>query len=207
MVEPLGIEVLMVTDSREAARRLQSEKYDGIILDAYMPHLDGFELSKQVRTMPLNRTVPIAMITGHDDIQTMRRSFQAGVTFFLGKPITTEKMYGLLKVSRGAMLREKRRFARLPLRTLVDCRVGEKHFKATSVNIGEGGKLLEKPEVLEAGQEVELRFTMPKADSALKAHAIVQRHEPPHRTAVRFLDISTEDSEAIQTYISGSFKG
>ena len=205
-VESVGIEVLMMTDSREAARRLQNEKYDGIILDASMPYLDGFELSKQVRTGSVNRTVPIVMITGHDDIETMRRSFKAGVTFFLGKPLTAEKLYGLLKVSRGAMLREKRRFARLPLRIPVDCMLGAKQIKATSLNVGEGGMLLEAPGALEPGQELQLRFTIPQSDSEVSTRAKVQRKDPAGRIAVSFLNLSPEDGELIRNYISGAIR-
>ncbi len=46
LVEPLGYEVITIVDGREAAERLKSEKFDGIFVDAQMPHLDGFELTK-----------------------------------------------------------------------------------------------------------------------------------------------------------------
>ena len=52
LLQSLGIETLALTDSQEAARRIVSEKFDGIVLDARMPSPDGFELTRQVRTPP-----------------------------------------------------------------------------------------------------------------------------------------------------------
>src|SRR5271157_3835465 len=86
MVEPLGVEVRTSSDSREAALILQTEKFDGIMLDVAMPNLDGVELTRKIRASPPNQQVPIIMITGMDDVETMRRAFEAGATFFIGKP-------------------------------------------------------------------------------------------------------------------------
>ena len=49
MIEPLGCELLPVHDSREAARLIELEKFDGVIVDVKMPHLDGFELTRRIR--------------------------------------------------------------------------------------------------------------------------------------------------------------
>ena len=76
-----GCEVVSLTHSGEAARRIALEKFDLIALDATMPHLDGFELADCVRRSPSNRGVPILMFTAPDDADAMRRGFTLGVTF------------------------------------------------------------------------------------------------------------------------------
>ena len=121
MVEPLGVEVRTSSDSREAALIVENEKFDGIMLDAAMPNLDGFDLTRKIRTTPPNQQAPIIMITGMDDVDTMRRAFKAGATFFIGKPFSREKIYAIFRTARGAMLAERRRYARLPYRTTVTC--------------------------------------------------------------------------------------
>jgi CheY-like chemotaxis protein len=122
MVEPLGIQVVTMADSREASARLEREKFDGIFVDVRMPHMDGFELTTHVRASRSNSGIPIVMLTGLNDVQAMRQAFKVGVTFFLNKPFTREQVTRLLKAARGAMLREKRRYARLPLQTTVNSR-------------------------------------------------------------------------------------
>lgn len=107
MVEPLGVEVHTSSDSLEAAKILEKEKFDGIMLDVAMPNLDGFQLTRKIRATPPNRQAPIIMITGMDDVNTMRRAFEAGATFFIGKPISREKVYAIFRTARGAMLAER----------------------------------------------------------------------------------------------------
>lgn len=209
MVEPLGCEVLTVEDSREGARRIESEKFDGVLLDALMPHLDGFELAKQVRASQLNREVPIVLISELDDLATMRRGFNAGASCFLPKPINQERLYSLIKAMRGPMLREKRRHARLPLQTPVKCKSGLRahhHFISGSLTISEGGILLESSGGLEVGQELEMEFTVPETRELLTVRGKVIHRELPDRIAVLFLDLTEDGRAAIQRYIAGVVK-
>ncbi len=203
LVEPLGCEVLALADSDEAAQRLKREKFDGVFVDARMPQLDGFELTRTARESQMNSQVPIVMLTGSNDAATMRRGFEAGVTFFLGKPLSQQRLLLLLKTMRGALLREKRRYARLPLRMVVTCRLDGRMFKAESVDISEGGILLAKSGGVAQGQELDLEFIVPGALRPLKARAKVVRKESPDQIAVRFLVLKIEDREAIQSFISG----
>jgi len=203
IVESLGFEVLTVVDSGEAARRLTTEKFDGIFLDARMPHPDGFELTQTVRSSSINSSVPIVMLTGYGDAETMRKGFEAGVTFFMSKPIRPERLSGILRVMHGPMLREKRRHARLPFTTTVTCKIGNQVVKSDSVNISEGGLLLAGSGGMEVGQELDLEFVMPQSSRPLQARAKVVRKEPPDRFGVQLLTLDPEDREAIWRYITG----
>ena len=209
MVEPLGWEVLKLSDSQEAARRLENEKFDGILLDVLMPELDGFELARRIRGSPLNRQIPIIMLTGLDDVDTMRKGFNAGATCFLGKPISQERLYGLFKAMRGPLLREKRRYARLPFRATVKCRPGpdfDRQFTSLSVTISEGGMLLATSGGSEEGQELRLEFEMPGPKKSLKLRGRVVRKQKPDTIGIEFIDIDPAQRAAIQDYISGGIK-
>src|SRR5712692_6387020 len=143
VVQPLGYETVGFENSKEALKRIDAEKVDGVFVDARMPVLDGFELTRCIRSSPSNGAVPIVMITGCDDAESMRKGFNAGVTFFLGKPVIPARLRGLMKAIYSSVLREKRRYVRLPLRTAVSCRAGRKRFESGCVNISETGMLLE----------------------------------------------------------------
>jgi CheY-like chemotaxis protein len=201
MMESLGMEAAAFTDSQAAARHLEQEKFDGIILDARMPHMDGFELSKFIRKTQLNKEVPIVMITGMGDLEAMRRGFTAGVTFFLNKPITREKLHALFRATKGAILQERRRHVRVPYSTAVTCRLEDKHFMASSLNIGEKGIQLEASGGVSMGGIVELQFTLPNLPRPLKIRAKVVRKEPSDRTSFEFIQLSTAEQEAIQHYV------
>jgi CheY-like chemotaxis protein len=210
MVEPLGCAVMTFEDSREAGRLIEKEKFDGIVLDAHMPNLDGFQLAQHIRASRLNRQVPIVMLTGYNDVDTMRKGFNAGVSIFLGKPITRERIAALFGATRGVMLSEKRKYARLPLHTTVICRwVGHRQgqFKAGSIDICEDGMLLGPSGGLDVGQEVEIEFDVPTAKTPVKTRAKVLRRDKPDHIAVEFTSLSLKDRDAIKSYISARVRG
>lgn len=203
VAEPLGCEVLTLADSQQAASVLKNQKFDGVFLDARMPHPDGFELAQIVRASSSNFGTPVTMLTGDDTAETMLQAFKSGVTFFLGKPLTASRLTAALRTMRGAMQREKRRYARLPFRAVVACRLGGKLYKSHSVNISEGGMLIETSVTVSTGQELDLEFVMPKASQPLKPRAKVVRKESQNQMAVQFVALKDAELHIIQEYLSG----
>jgi CheY-like chemotaxis protein len=204
-LETLGCDVLELTDSRLASARLEDEKVDGLFVDVRMPHVDGFSLTRKIRMSKLNRRVPIVMLTGMDDAETMRKGFDAGANFFLGKPFTRERVYKLMGATRGAMMREKFRYARLSFATGVDCTLGgtpPKQFRSGSLNISEGGMMLNSTGGLKIGQELEITFSLPNCANAIKTRALVVREEEPSTMGIQFLKLSDRDGLDLQGYIS-----
>ncbi|MGO8735134.1 MAG: response regulator [Terriglobia bacterium] len=201
MVEPLGVEVRTCSDSREAASILETEKFDGIMLDVAMPNLDGIELTRKIRTTPLNQQAPIIMITGMDDVDTMRRAFEAGATFFIGKPFSREKVYAIFRSARGAMLAERRRGARVPHRTAVTCVRDEERFTATSTSIAEGGMGLESSGAAVVDGVLTLEFTMPDVKRPIKVTGRVRVKEVSGRTSIEFIDPMESGRDLIREYI------
>lgn len=207
LVEPLGYEALAVTDSREAAQRVNRQKFDGILLNGEMPDLDGYALTRHIRASPSNGAVPIAMLTDAHDAEKMREGFKAGVTFFLGKPADDKKLRGLLKVMHGAMVREKRGYVRVPVRIAVEWKVGSEHLKSTSLNISERGMLVELAGDVAVGEEADLHFVLPEMAAGLKVRARVVRRELPYRVAVQFVELRPEVHEALREFIAGTAEG
>jgi len=203
-LEPLGCEVLTMADSREAAQLVGNHKLDGVFLDAGMPHLDGFQLTEMIRNSKSNAQVPIVMLTGQDDAETMRRGFKSGISFFLGKPITGERLEKLFMVMRGAMLAEKRRYVRLPFHTTVTCESNKKSVKLDSINISAGGMLLAPTESVTVGQEFDLEFILPQVQAPLRVRAKALHFSPRDGVGIQFLNLSPEDHAAIQHYITGA---
>jgi CheY-like chemotaxis protein len=203
LIEPLGVEVQTSSDSREAALILETEKFDGFMLDIAMPDLDGIELTRRIRATPLNQHAPIIMITGMDEVDTMRRAFSAGATFFIGKPFTREKIYAIFRATRGAMLTERRRSTRLPFRATVTCVRGEERFTATSISIGEGGMGLESSAKAVVDDVLTLEFTLPEAKKPIRVTGKIRAKEAAGRTSVEFIDRSEAGLELIREFATG----
>jgi CheY-like chemotaxis protein len=204
MMTTVGCDVLTCADSRRAAETIAGDRFDAILVDARMPDLDGFGLTRAIRSSPLNHSTPVVMLTAFDDAQTLREGFRAGITFFLGKPFSHDRFVRLFKVLTSAGWQQKRRSTRLPLRTAVRWRAGEKRFTATSVDLSHDGMLLENAAGLQLGEEVDLEFNLPGVSSLLEMHARVTRKEPVGNVVVRFLSCRPIEQEAILHYLSGN---
>jgi CheY-like chemotaxis protein len=159
-------DVLASSDSREALTLFDSQKFDGLIVAAEMPHLDGLQVAEHVRDSALNPGIPVVVLAESDDTETMRKGFEAGATFFMATPSSHQRVYRLLTALHSIMAGQRRRYVRMPYRTKVECYCGqhrERHFVAESHEIGEGGMSLSPSGGIDVGQEVELRFILPPA--------------------------------------------
>jgi signal transduction histidine kinase len=80
--------VEIVNDSREAVTAFQALRPDIVLLDIYMPHLDGFEVMDQLRKIiGPEEYFPILVLTGDESAETKLRALTAGAKDFLHKPI------------------------------------------------------------------------------------------------------------------------
>ncbi|MHB8909458.1 MAG: two-component system response regulator [Syntrophales bacterium] len=66
---------------------LRTRKPDLILLDVMMPGVDGFSVCKQVRELPGRERIPVCMMTGLEDTESIHRAYQSGATDFITKPI------------------------------------------------------------------------------------------------------------------------
>ncbi len=105
-------------DAREAEDGLSGltafDKLDAdiVLLDVMMPDMDGFTVSKKLRASPKGEHVPILMITGADDIESVNRAFNAGASDFATKPVNHDLLihrirYMLRAKEVAATLRER----------------------------------------------------------------------------------------------------
>ncbi len=73
-------------NGEEALKFLETGRPDLILLDAMMPGPDGFEVTRQIRTNPQTRLIPIVMITALDGHEDRLRGLESGVDDFISKP-------------------------------------------------------------------------------------------------------------------------
>ena len=63
------------------------ESPDLVFLDVQMPGMSGLEVCERIRRMPQGRDVPIMLVTGADDEESIDRGFRAGATQYKTKPV------------------------------------------------------------------------------------------------------------------------
>ena len=110
-LEPGGLEVEEAADGSLAIREFRRHPHDLVLLDVRMPGSDGFAVCEEIRKAPGGEDVPIVIMTGLDDLDSIRRAYEVGATDFITKPIPwlvlSHRVRYLLRASEEA--RELRR--------------------------------------------------------------------------------------------------
>jgi CheY-like chemotaxis protein len=87
ILEGLAVEVVSVTSGEDALKRLLTDDYAVILLDANMPGMDGFETAGHVKQRERTRHIPILFLTAVDyDPHLAFRGYQAGAVDYITKP-------------------------------------------------------------------------------------------------------------------------
>lgn len=78
-----------VTDPRDAIEEYQKHNPDLVLLDIFMPHVDGFAILQEIAAIhPYTHNVLI--LTFLDDNAILKKALDAGAKDILGKPFTRE---------------------------------------------------------------------------------------------------------------------
>ena len=96
VLQALGVEKLEESeDGIEALEVLQTQTPDLVIVDWKMDGMDGVEFVKEIRSLEgPNRFIPIIMVTGYTEERLRTTASNAGVSGFLGKPISPKSLLG-----------------------------------------------------------------------------------------------------------------
>lgn len=86
-LEAAGWRVEEAENGQEGLAAFQRLKPDAILLDVMMPVMDGFTACAALRKLPGGEHVPVLIMTGLDDYQSITQAYDAGATDFLTKPL------------------------------------------------------------------------------------------------------------------------
>ena len=81
-----GYKVSVVNSGKEALDSLQKEAVELILLDIVMPEMDGYEVLTKLKADAKLRDIPVIMISGLDDLNSVARCIEIGADDYLPKP-------------------------------------------------------------------------------------------------------------------------
>lgn len=87
-LEQAKFTVLAAGDCATARDFFNNKKIDLVLMDVLLPDGDGFNLCAEFLQNPKGRDLPIAMVTGLDDVESISRGYQSGATDFITKPVS-----------------------------------------------------------------------------------------------------------------------
>ncbi|MCI7796108.1 MAG: response regulator [Lachnospiraceae bacterium] len=97
----MGFTIDVASDGEIAVEKMKTAipgQYDLILMDIQMPHMDGFEATRQIRKLPDPSIVniPIVAMTANAFENDRQEALEAGMNDHIGKPIDTEKLRQVL---------------------------------------------------------------------------------------------------------------
>jgi DNA-binding response OmpR family regulator len=99
IIKQEGYTVVVANDGREAYRILQNDAdFRVAIFDIMMPHLEGIDIIRHMRTEKRLMRIPVMMMTAEQNLSLMKDSFEAGAAMFLPKPFTTAQLQSSLRI-------------------------------------------------------------------------------------------------------------
>lgn len=93
----LGYTVLTAKDGRTGLRMVMSEAPDLILLDVFMPGLDGFSVLTILKSSEDTRHIPVALISAATEPADREKLFMKGADDFIAKPCTQNELRAKVK--------------------------------------------------------------------------------------------------------------
>jgi chemosensory pili system protein ChpA (sensor histidine kinase/response regulator) len=90
-------QVMLAKDGVDALEQLQGEAPDLMLVDIEMPRMDGFDLTRNLRSDLRYRTMPIIMITSRTADKHRNYAIELGVDCYLGKPYDEAQLLAAIR--------------------------------------------------------------------------------------------------------------
>ena len=74
------------SSANEAAKLIAEQLPQLILLDVFMPEMDGYEFCERLKENPVTRDIPIIFISAADSSEDKVRGFNLGAVDYIGKP-------------------------------------------------------------------------------------------------------------------------
>jgi CheY-like chemotaxis protein len=99
VLEPLGVQLEIARNGREALQRLEREPpVDLVLMDIMMPEMDGLAAMRAIRAKPEGGDIPIVALTAKAMANDRAQCLAAGANDYLAKPIDIDRLVSLCRV-------------------------------------------------------------------------------------------------------------
>ena len=85
-LERRGFKIMTAENGREALDLIRQNRFDLILLDIMMPIMNGYQVLEELKVDPELHNIPVIIISGIDDIESVARCIELGAEDYLLKP-------------------------------------------------------------------------------------------------------------------------
>lgn len=92
-----GYDVRVAEEPVKAPEQAKQEEPDLILMDLYMPNVDGLELCRRLKKDPKTAGIPVVLFTGSEEEIDKLSGKEAGAADYVNKPIDARKLLEKIK--------------------------------------------------------------------------------------------------------------
>jgi DNA-binding response OmpR family regulator len=195
------IETYNTSDSKLAEARLRREKFDVVFVDAKMPPPDGLELARRIRAAGPNKRATIVMITGEQGSHFMQHVFEAGVNFVIFKPVDRQALMRLLRVTQGAVERERRRYSRIATACKVSMDLKDMSSHGTTIDMSLTGMRVKMTRIFPVNSVVTTILELAPEKPKLSLRCRVVRQIDDNSMGVEYEPLDEQASQKLEDFL------
>ena len=199
----------------EALESIRQNRPDLMVLDLFMPGMNGDEVCRRIKSDPATRSIPVIMVSAGDKPETRELCFEAGCDAYVVKPLQRD---ALLEAIEEVIIIAKRRFPRIPISLQASVQHGGREAEARIHTISQGGLFLEMSPSPVPGDIVAVSFSLSGFEERIRARAQVRwsgrvRAGGASGVGTEFVEIEDRHRDIIGQYVErklaevGSLKG
>ncbi len=97
-----GFSLRVASGSQDGHQQAVAYRPDLILLDVCMPHMDGHQLCRLLKSDPRTAGIPVIFLTGRGDVSDKLKGFDLGCCDYITKPFSGEEVIARINVHRRA---------------------------------------------------------------------------------------------------------
>jgi two-component system cell cycle response regulator DivK len=91
-LERRGYQVILAMDGRRGLAAARSEAPDLILMDMSLPEIDGWEVTRQLKSDDTTRCIPVIALTAHAMTSDRQKALEAGCDDYDTKPVEFQRL-------------------------------------------------------------------------------------------------------------------
>ena len=158
-----GYDLVTASSGEETLQRLDKIAPDLLLLDFYMPGMDGDEVCRAIRNDPRWSKLPIIMVTAAGRAEEVQRCLACGSDDFVTKPVNRQELRE--KVARLLGQLNRRTTERVAVDIAVQVRDGQRLQVASASDLSTRGLCLKSSAPLSEDSTLEIKLELPTGQS------------------------------------------
>lgn len=182
------VEIFEASDGEEAISVVNRVHPDLIIMDKYMPNMDGLTCTRKLKADPATAHIPVIMVTNATQGSDRQDYLSAGCSDVLAKPIDAKMFLNAIKKHIPDI---ERRSIRIPLNIQTKVDYNSDSFYVVTENLSLNGLFVLSDRTIPINEQIKISFVLPDKDIPIeiKSRVVWNRGGNSPGFGVEFMEV------------------